>query len=73
MPRYFFHVVDGQKFRDPSGLQLANDDEARDHARAYARTISRFHRDPSTTVNVTNDGGAEIFCIPLHDPPDRTR
>jgi hypothetical protein len=71
MPRYFFHVIDGQKFRDP--LELTDDDKAREHARAYARTISRFHRDPSTTVNVTNDGGAEIFRVSLHDAPNRNR
>jgi hypothetical protein len=66
MPRYFFHVIDGQKFVDPTGIDFDSDATARALAKAYAKTISPFHRDREKVVKVTDAQGAEVICVPLH-------
>jgi hypothetical protein len=67
MPRYFFHVLDGQKYSDPSGIEFATEAAARDHALAYAKTISRLHPDPAMQVKVTDERGVEVVRVPLRD------
>lgn len=65
MARCFFHVLDGQKYSDPSGIEFATEAAARDHALAYAKTISRLHSDPGMQVKVTDEQGAEVLRVRL--------
>ena len=64
MPRYFFHIRGARNYSDPTGLELEGDGAAHEHAKAYAKTISRFHNNPLLEIQVTDSAGAEICRVP---------
>ncbi|MGA7251649.1 MAG: hypothetical protein WCC54_02705 [Pseudolabrys sp.] len=65
MPRYFFHLH-GSGARDTDGQDFANDDAAREEARAVATDLSR-NRTPTTDERliVTDADGQVIHEEPL--------
>ena len=70
MPRYFFDLAIGkQRLHDHHGLELPDDETAREAALEEARDFLR-HRSPTGTsledaVEVANIGGERLFRVPL--------
>jgi hypothetical protein len=65
MPRYFFHLH-GSGARDTEGQEFANDEAAREEARAVARELSQ-NRFPTTDERliVTDADGKVVHEEPL--------
>ncbi|WP_419828216.1 DUF6894 family protein [Sphingomonas sp.] len=42
MPRYFFHSADGERSYDEEGVELADDEAARNAAVGYAGEVLRY-------------------------------
>jgi hypothetical protein len=65
MPRYYFHLH-GSGARDLEGQEFADDEAARQEARAVARDLSQ-NRNPASDerVVVTNTDGKVILEEPL--------
>ena len=77
MPRYFFHLVEGERlFPDHRGEDLPNDGAARQEARKFAEELragaARGDWKPRRFV-VTNDYGRVVFEAPVvtPEPPER--
>ena len=72
MPRYFFHVRDGEAVQaDPNGMDLPNLEAARKAAveRAYA-TWSARPPDPdhnAQVFEVANDAGETVLKVPFSE------
>jgi hypothetical protein len=68
MPRYFFHVHDGQEMPDREGVELPGLDEARMQAITTAGEIIRQHPDViwnagEWQMDVTDETGAPVFTL----------
>jgi hypothetical protein len=68
MPRYFFHVTNGNTLADEEGEEFGLVEAARGHARAVARELSRNHL-PSACIgryiSVMDERGVVVFKVPL--------
>lgn len=68
MPRYFFHLTDGDTLADEVGEEFELVEAARGHARAVARELSRNGL-PSACIgcyiSVTDERSVVIFKVPL--------
>ena len=64
MPRYFFHLEDGERIADKRGHDLPDDNAARREAEGIAVALRRA-RGRVWRVIVTNEGGHEVTEIPL--------
>jgi hypothetical protein len=72
MPRYFFHIYDELELDDDEGLELADDEAARNQALAGARAmmcdqlkagqLTLHHR-----VEVESEAGESILILPFGD------
>jgi hypothetical protein len=68
MPRYFFHVVDGQQFPDLEGTVLASRDHVRGEAIKAAGDMPREHGTSfwdgtEWRMNVTDEGGETVCTL----------
>ena len=66
MPRYFFHVHDGNAVPDDDGVELSGAEEARAQAvlaagEALRDTAQRFWRHPEWSMHVVDESG-ETVC-----------
>jgi hypothetical protein len=62
MPRYFFHLEDGQRVEDKRGHLLPDDGAARREAERIEAALRRCRR-PVWSVIVTNEWGHEVTQI----------
>lgn len=71
MPRYFFHVQDGEQFADLQGTVLADTEAAKREASRFASALlmdhtERFWDQTEWVMRVTDEGGSQIaelrFC-----------
>jgi len=66
VPRYFFHVTDGQLYRDNIGTELSSLEDARREARATFGDLIR-NRDEWTAnewqVDIANDEGLTLLTL----------
>ena len=70
MPRYFFDLAMGkQRLHDHHGLELPDDETAREAAIAEAREFLRDRNTSSANLEdaleVSNIGGERLFKVPL--------
>jgi hypothetical protein len=72
MPRYFFHIHDGNGLdRDDEGMDLVNIDEVRTEAMSLARDLCYLWNDlPSGTLNnlaieVADESGQTVLVLPF--------
>jgi uncharacterized protein DUF6894 len=71
MPRYLFHIVDGElrpnSVRDSDGTVLRDATEARKEAIGLAQDIAKHRLDGATKwkVVVTDEGGGTVLTVPL--------
>jgi hypothetical protein len=68
MPRYFFHLTDGQTVPDCVGEEFGSPETAREHAVAVARELSRGGLSDLLTgrhIAVRDERGVVIFKISL--------
>lgn len=68
MPRFFFHVHDGQDQRDEEGTELANAGEARNQALKLLGALLEESAEHGWSskwwhVTVTNDVGSSLFEV----------
>ena len=63
MPRYFFHLEDGERVPDRLGQELADDSAALCLATEVAAALRRRGR--TWRVVVTNEWGHEVSEIPV--------
>lgn len=68
MPRYFFHVVDGQEYRDTEGTELAGVEEARMEAIVVSGEMLKDHsrefwNEGEWRLHVTNEAGATVCAL----------
>ena len=68
MPRYFFHVIDGNEYPDTEGTVLANPDAARAEAIRTAGSILRdegdqFWNGTEWQMNVTDAAGQSVLKL----------
>ena len=78
MPRFFFHVRDGEPVDDPDGMFLSDMRGARLEAVRSARNIiaedlrrGRLHL--SSWIEVTDEQGEAIFALPFAEAVEITR
>ena len=64
MPRYFFHLEDGERIADKRGHDLPDDIAARREGERIAVALRRRRRRRIWRVIVTNEGGNELTQIP---------
>ena len=64
MPRYFFHLH-GSGARDTEGQEFANDEAARDEARAVARDLSRNRPVQTDERLIVTDADGRV----IHEEP----
>jgi|GraSoiStandDraft_56_1057294.scaffolds.fasta_scaffold224946_1 hypothetical protein len=69
VPRYFFHLTNGESLVDEVGEELDGAETARWHAMAVARELSSAHRIPDAlvgrSISVVDESGVVIFKIAL--------
>jgi hypothetical protein len=63
MPRYFFHLDDGERIADKRGHDLPDDSAARREAEGIAAALQRS-RGHVWRVIVTNEAGHDVTEIP---------
>ena len=67
MPRYYFEVKNGHRLVDPTGIDCASDEEARQQAQVIASQIAQDV--PASTikrrVTVVDEEGREVTAIPV--------
>jgi hypothetical protein len=68
VPRYFFHIEDGVKLRDPTGIELADIGAAQQEAIAIAgKVIVQGGKSPwngeEWTLTVTDDRNMTMFRL----------
>jgi len=73
MPRYYFHIRDGDTLvLDDDGSELANVEAIRNEAVESARDLSRqdacehFFTSESPCIAVCDDGGKVVLTQPIH-------
>ena len=73
MPRYHFHLRNGVNLMDPRGVELPDDEAARQHGAQLAAHIGRT--DPNGVIHITNESGDTVARCPAQAPkreaPDR--
>ena len=72
MPRFFFHLRDGETAEDPDGIFLPNADMARLEAIRSARDIMaedvrQGRLALSFRIEVTDENGEPIFAVPFRE------
>ena len=73
MPHYFFDLTDNKIVHDFKGKQLANHDQARQHAVSIARelisTKSELLREPISAWSISVKDGKfqKLFSVPVSD------
>jgi hypothetical protein len=72
MPRFFFHLRDGESVDDPDGMFLPNAAMARLEAIRSARDIMaedvrRGHLSLSFRIEVTDENGEPIMAVPFSE------
>lgn len=71
MPRYHFPIVDGTRLGDPVGIELQNDDQAKQQAVLIAKHVALASLTPRSVLVEDNDG-KEIHKTPVKpDSPVR--
>ena len=70
MPRFFFHIRDGESVDDPDGVYLPDARTARMEALRSARDIMaedvrRGQLHLSSWIEVTDQNGEAIFAVPF--------
>jgi hypothetical protein len=66
MPKFHFEIVDGYTLEDPTGLELASEQNARSFADEIAKQIARDVDDPQLrVVLVKTDGGDIVHKVPI--------
>ena len=78
MPRFFFHIRDGESVDDPDGMYLPDTRSARMEAVRSARDIMaedvRRGRLPlSSWIEVTDENGEAIFAVPFAEAVEISR
>ena len=64
VPRYHFHLLNGQQLSDVKGIELPGHDAARVHAERLAQT----HGPPFRAIRVTSEeGGEELFRVNVRE------
>ena len=68
MPRYFFHVDNGESHTDAEGTELSGLESAREHAVSYFADILRdaarsFWDSGDLVMRVTNETGLVFFTL----------
>ncbi len=66
MPRYHFHLVDGQQLTDIRGVDLPGHGAARKYAEQLAGSFGSRYR----AVRVIAADGAELFRVNISDRKD---
>ncbi len=70
MPRYFFHLTNGDTVPDDMGEEFDGIEAAREHALAVARELSRNQLPGSLLgryISIVDERGVTIFRLPLLD------
>ena len=65
MPRYHFHVVDGDEVFDSLGAELPDEVAARRRAVELAKTFANTSNMRIKAVRVTNSDGDILFRVPV--------
>ena len=70
MPRFFFHIRDGESIDDPDGMYLPDSQTARLEALRSARDIMaedvrRGRLQLGSWIEVTDEQGEAIFAVPF--------
>ena len=78
MPRFFFHLRDGESLDDPDGIFLPDTRSARLEAIRNARDIMaedvrRGRLALSSWIEVTDENGEAIFAVPFAEAVDICR
>ena len=75
MPRYFFHLVEGERlFPDHKGEDLPDDEAARDEARTVAEKLHAGANAWSPRRFVVTDGNGRVVTeVPVITPDLRAR
>ena len=78
MPRFFFHLRDGESIDDPDGMYLPDMHTARLEAVRSARDIMaedvrRGHLELSHWIEVTDEQGEAIFALPFREAVEINR
>ena len=78
MPRFFFHLRDGESIDDPDGMYLPDMRTARLEAMRSARDIMaedvrRGHLELSHWIEVTDENGEAIFAVPFREAVEINR
>jgi len=68
MPRYFFHVENGESHADAEGMELTGLDSAREHAVGYFAELLRdaartFWENGDWVMRVTDEKGLVFFTL----------
>lgn len=69
MPRFHFPIVDGTTLRDPVGIELKNDDEAKRHAESVAHHVSNLGHQKQRNVLAEREDGTEVHKAPVRKDP----
>lgn len=75
MPRFFFHIRDGEPVDDPDGMFLPDARTARLEAIRSARDIMaedirRGRLSLSSSIEVTDENGEPILAVPFREVVD---
>ena len=55
MPRYHFHLSDGQKIMDPTGREFPDPEAAKRHGESLMAGLARV--DPQAHIRITDEAG----------------
>ena len=72
MPRFYFHLRDGESIDDPDGIYLPDTRSARLEAIRSARDIMaedirRGHLSLASRIEVTDENGEPILAVPFRE------
>ena len=78
MPRYFFHIRDGESIDDPDGMYLPDTRTARLEAMRSARDlmaedVRRGRLSLTSWIEVTDEHGEAIFAVPFAEAVEISR
>lgn len=60
MPRFHFPIVNGHRLEDPVGIELADSDAARSHARTIARHVGDVGNNTPRNVLAEDEHGDQV-------------